>query len=115
MAYGDGGNWSGTSNEAGTVTVKWETAFANPSASVSFPITKGEREDTVAKNLMNAWNRKFPNEAKIDPRNPSTVRFEKNGQKPEAMAVTGTSGRKELLENSSAQPVVEGLTVKNVG
>ncbi len=114
MAYGDGGNWAGSSTSAGTETVMWETAFDGPPASVTFPITGGQSEEIVAENLMNAWNAIYPNQAKIDRNDPSTVRFDKNGQPPTAMAVTGTSGKKELPANGSAQPVVSGLTVKNV-
>ena len=114
MAYGGGANWNGSSTEAGTETVMWETTFGGKSASVSFLITHGQSKETVAENLMNAWNARYPDEAKIDRNDPSTVRFHKNGQTPTAMAVTGTSGRKELPDNGSAQPVVDGLTVKNV-
>ncbi|MEE9128840.1 MAG: hypothetical protein V3T84_02400 [Phycisphaerales bacterium] len=114
MAFGSGGDWNGSSNAAGTETVMWETTFDGPPASVSFPITQGQSEDIVAVNLMNAWNASYPNQATIDRNDPSTVRFDKNGQPPTAMAVTGTSGRKPLPENGSAQPVVKGLTVKNV-
>ena len=114
MAYGSGGNWNGSSTEAGTETVIWETAFGSRPASISFPISQGQSQETVAENLMNAWNATYPNEATIDLTDPSTVRFEKNGQTPTAMAVTGTSGKKPLPDNGSAQPVVTGLTVKNV-
>ena len=114
MAYGSGGNWNGSSTEAGTETVMWETTFGSRPESVSFPISQGQSQETVAENLMNAWNATYPNEARIDRKDPSTVRFDKNGQKPTAMAVTGTSGTKALPENGSAQPVVTGLTVKNV-
>lgn len=114
MAYGSGGNWAGSSNSTGSETVIWETAFGGPPASVSFPITEGQSAAIVAENLMNAWNASYPDEAKIDRNDPSTVRFHKSGQTPTAMAVTGTSGRKELPDNGSAQPVVDGLTVKNV-
>ncbi len=114
MAYGSGGNWNGSSTEAATETVMWETTFDGSPESVSFPITAGQSEDTVAENLMNAWNASYPNQATIDRDYPSTVRFDKNGQTPTAMAVTGTSGKKELPANGSAQPVVTGLTVKNV-
>lgn len=115
MAYGDGGNWNGASAQAGTETVMWETTFDGSPASVSFPVTDGQSEETVAQNLKNAWNASYPNEARLDGTDPSTVRFNKKGQTVTAMAVTGTSGQKALPHNGAAQPVVDGLTVRNVG
>ncbi len=114
MAYGDGGNWNGASAQAGTEAVMWETTFDGSPASVSFLVTDGQSEETVAQNLKNAWNASYPGEAKIDPKSPSTVRFHKNGQTPTAMAVTGTSGMKALPDDGAAQPVATGLTVRNV-
>ncbi len=115
MAYGDGADWNGSSTEAGTETVMWETAFDESVASVSFLITQGQSEETVAQNLMNAWNASYPYEATIDGKSSSTVRFKKNGQTPTAMTVTGKLGKKPLPDKGSAQPVVSELTVKNVG
>lgn len=115
MAYGGGANWNGSSTEAGTETVMWETTFGGKSASVSFLITQGQSKETVAENLMNAWNASYPNEARIDPKDSSIVRFESNGQTPTAMTVTGKSGKKPLPNQGLAQPVVSGLTVNNVG
>ncbi len=114
MAYGNGSNWNGLSNEAVTQEVIWETTFGVNQESVSFPVTQGQSEEIVATNLMNAWNASYPNEATINPKSPSTVRFHKNGQTVTAMAVTGTSGQKALPDNGAAQPVVTGLTVRNV-
>ena len=115
MAYGGGADWNGSSTEIGTETVMWETSFGGKSASVSFLITQGQSEETVAENLMNAWNASYPYQAKIDPKDSSIVRFESNGQTPTAMTATGKSGKKPLPDKGAAQPVVSGLTVKNVG
>ena len=114
MALGSGANWNGSPNTVGTETVMWETTFGGTQASVTFPVTQGQSEDIVALNLMNAWNASYPYQAKIDPKCPSTIWFDKNGQQPTAMAVTGTSGKKTLPDDGTAQPVVSGLTVKDV-